>query len=381
MKTAMNNNHPQSDRDFNTYFDKALGIIRSVSMTAEEKKAMLSRIMSDSPASAPRRPLPAAPVKSPWTMYSFSAWIDRNRWSYAVIAVLIMSLAGSGVALAAESSLPGDLLYPVKVDVTEPLRIAIAPSAESKAQLAADFTDRRVQEGETLAAENKLDHAKQTELSDLIVAHTQVLNIALAAVASSDPQTAQKISIDFQARMNERARHLDALIGTTTEEALAELSSTTVAHASSTATVATHSYGDRSNRRPEMASNNNRRKDTMEGSTTLSVSLGRYASTTTIAHPALFAGTTSADETISTSTENTIVEAHTTVASSTSGETDRSTHSHDSGLFDQEAAPILNLAASARASGEDVSARNDHGRNDGNTNDTGHNDARSRQGK
>lgn len=203
----MNNKTTQPNNIFN---NKAIQDLKKIFMTPEEKRAVLARIISS--------PVPIAPiaknrpVKSPWSAHSFSVWISRNRWAYAVVTVLlIISLTGGGVAFAAEGSLPGDLFYPIKINVTEPLRVALTPSLEAKASLAASFANERVQEGETLAAQGKLDQAKQAELSSLIAVHTQALNSALTAIASSEPQVAERIRIGFQERMNEHAIHLYAL--------------------------------------------------------------------------------------------------------------------------------------------------------------------------
>ena len=46
--------------------------------------------------------------------------------------VLVLVGAGGGVSLAAEGSLPGDVLYPVKVSVNEEVRSALTFSLESK---------------------------------------------------------------------------------------------------------------------------------------------------------------------------------------------------------------------------------------------------------
>ena len=69
----------------------------------------------------------------------------------AVLAAVIgIATAGGGVTLAASDSLPGDVLYPVKL-TGEDLRLSLASTPESQVELALRFSDERVAEAEALA--------------------------------------------------------------------------------------------------------------------------------------------------------------------------------------------------------------------------------------
>src|SRR3989338_331297 len=48
-------------------------------------------------------------------------WIVSRRFAAGITATFLIATAGGGLAYAAEVSLPGDALYPLKVDVLEPL--------------------------------------------------------------------------------------------------------------------------------------------------------------------------------------------------------------------------------------------------------------------
>lgn len=91
---------------------------------------------------------------------------------FAVIAVITL-IAGGGTSLAAESALPGDALYPVKVSVNEEVRGAFAISDEAKARLAANLAERRLQEAATLAAEGRLTAEAQAEIESRFNAHVE----------------------------------------------------------------------------------------------------------------------------------------------------------------------------------------------------------------
>src|SRR3990167_7091842 len=66
------------------------------------------------------------------------------------VLVLIIVVGGGGISYAAEGTLPGDLLYPVKITVNESVRGALAFSAASKAEWHATAAERRMVEVETL---------------------------------------------------------------------------------------------------------------------------------------------------------------------------------------------------------------------------------------
>jgi len=74
----------------------------------------------------------------------------------AILAAVIGTAAvGGGVTWAASDSLPGDVLYPVKL-AGEDLRLSFASRPESQVELALQFADERVAEVEALAERGSL---------------------------------------------------------------------------------------------------------------------------------------------------------------------------------------------------------------------------------
>lgn len=62
-----------------------------------------------------------------------------------LIGLLFFGVAGAGAVYAAQGSLPGDILYPVKTGV-ENLQLAVTPGAEAKANLHLKLAQRRIDE-------------------------------------------------------------------------------------------------------------------------------------------------------------------------------------------------------------------------------------------
>lgn len=93
----------------------------------------------------------------------------HNIIRYAVSALVGLSLIG-GTAFASGGSIPGDLLYPVKI-AAEKVQLGLATSDESKVNLQAKFAQVRLDELKALsqkikldAGENNADNNHQTSL-------------------------------------------------------------------------------------------------------------------------------------------------------------------------------------------------------------------------
>ena len=102
----------------------------------------------------------------------FLGW--QPRWAAAVAIALVLLLAGGGTVATAASSMPDELLYPVKI-ASEQVQLALTPSSLGKAELYTSLADKRV--AEIIYVANKGD-ANQVELV------TQRLNYILARIAT-----------------------------------------------------------------------------------------------------------------------------------------------------------------------------------------------------
>jgi hypothetical protein len=145
---------------------KAIVDIRFMGLTADEKRTMLARIIGgDQPALGNMSHI------SSWTTVVWRTFLVRQSWSSTfVVAALILMLAGGGVAFAAEATLPGDKLYPVKVELTEPLRDSLAFSVSAKAYLEELKIERRLKEAAKLAAQGRLTDSVNAQIQKRIEA-------------------------------------------------------------------------------------------------------------------------------------------------------------------------------------------------------------------
>ncbi len=95
--------------------------------------------------------------------HPFSIW--RFRWATALVAILVMLMASSGLVVAASSSMPDSPLYSVKLAV-EQMQLNLTFSDLGKAKLYAKFADRRISEIMHMA--KKGDASQVTASADLL---------------------------------------------------------------------------------------------------------------------------------------------------------------------------------------------------------------------
>ncbi|MDD5710808.1 MAG: DUF5667 domain-containing protein [Candidatus Colwellbacteria bacterium] len=135
------------------------------------------------------------------------------------LALALLLTFSGGTALAASGSLPGDLLYPVKVGINEQLRGAIAFTSEAQANYQGDLAARRIAEMEQLAAEGKLGadikekaearfekHSEKT--LDLIEKLEAKGNFKAAAAVSSRFEASLEAHEELIAEMSERGESI-----------------------------------------------------------------------------------------------------------------------------------------------------------------------------
>lgn len=95
----------------------------------------------------------------------------QSKISSMTALLIIALLIGGGTSYAAESALPGQVLYSIKTNVNEPIESALAISSKSEAQLQAKLTHTRLTEAETLAANGTLTAKIASDLGNRVKAH------------------------------------------------------------------------------------------------------------------------------------------------------------------------------------------------------------------
>lgn len=129
------------------------------------------------------------------------------------IVLLIALLLGGGAAAYADTSLPGDVLYPVKVNVNEEVRGWLAVSDDSEARLQVRLAERRLEEAEKLASEDRLNDDARAKIEANFEDHATRVNARIEAMEddSRGSTNAVEVSSQFEASLKAHEEILNRL--------------------------------------------------------------------------------------------------------------------------------------------------------------------------
>ncbi len=131
------------------------------------------------------------PVPSP---FDFSAFLIPR---LALTGLLTLVLAFTGTAYASTYSLPGDLLYSVKVGITEPAQGAIAFSDGAKVAWHADIATTRLAEAEALTTNGTLTAETGLALADDVRTHREAIDEIARKIGRENPISEDRIAASF----------------------------------------------------------------------------------------------------------------------------------------------------------------------------------------
>ncbi len=151
-------------------------------MTPEEKAAMKASVFG--------MPSPLAAQPSSYFPHTFQ-FLHTRVLVPAFAFVLIFG--GVGTAAAAQGSLPGDILYPVKLSINEAVEVALATTPVARAEVSAKLAERRVEEAETLASRGELNAEVGEELAANFEEHAETVATLTADIETEDPEVATSL--------------------------------------------------------------------------------------------------------------------------------------------------------------------------------------------
>ena len=185
--------------------EKLLADLRKLTLITYEKAAMRVRLA----AFADERVLKSVRHSFFRSLFQFA-----RKPAVAVVAVCI--LASASTAWAAEGSLPGDLLYPVKLNVNEEIWSALSLSPQAQAEWDVRRTERRLEEAETLLAAGRLDAYAVLEIQNNFDSQARLVEDRLAdfqARGKTDDQVEVSTNLETTLRAHDqvlstlRSRH------------------------------------------------------------------------------------------------------------------------------------------------------------------------------
>ncbi|MDX1608334.1 MAG: hypothetical protein R3251_03940 [Candidatus Spechtbacterales bacterium] len=142
------------------HFFKSLKKLKKVSMTENEKlyrKEQLLQFMQKNPVKDTAHARHQLSKRG----YLFGALqlIPQTKPMAALLIIALLFSFGGGTSLAANDALPGDALYPVKVNINERVEGIFAFNEEAKAEFHLEKAELRLREAEELAEKNEANES------------------------------------------------------------------------------------------------------------------------------------------------------------------------------------------------------------------------------
>jgi hypothetical protein len=181
-----------------------------VKLTKAESRDLRERLvayMEYHPLPAERRKAAAVPAGAltgePFRIFTFNTVRTRAFFSVATLAVILM------VPFAAEQTVPGDVLYPVKVRFNEEVRSSLAVTPYQQIQWETKRVERRLAEARLLATEGKLTEEVEAEVAAAVKVHTDAAQAGLAELRETDQEEAAIAELTFASALEVESEVLE----------------------------------------------------------------------------------------------------------------------------------------------------------------------------
>lgn len=207
--------------NFERHIEEQLRNARHVQLSRAEREDMkraLRLYIADNPVRATRA--------AQWHVFAYR---------YVASAFVLVVCVGGGTSYAAQSALPGDALYPVKINLNEAVIGAFQTTAAEKAQWNTTLASRRLEEAETLVAEGRLTPIAQAQVEQQFTAHAENFDTEVASLKSSQENAtvaAADAQSDLEATLNAHATILAQLSATSSWSSVGPILSAVRASAS-----------------------------------------------------------------------------------------------------------------------------------------------------
>ena len=155
-------------------FNNSIKAIKSITLTSKEKEAMFD-VLKWYAESNPSIKSPYL-VPSPYRFVARAYFYLGKPMSYAIASLLVVLLAGGSTVFASQSALPGDVLYPVKVNIAEPIQVALAVTTDAKQKVQVSLVDERLKEAEALAIQGRLSSTTAVDITKSVDGQVDAIN-------------------------------------------------------------------------------------------------------------------------------------------------------------------------------------------------------------
>lgn len=154
------------------------------------------------------------PISRVSASHNFWSGVNYSKFNFApVMALLFIAIfVGGGISFGAEKALPGDILYPVKLEVNEKIRGWASISEESKADWEVARAERRLSEAEQLVTNGSLDVKARENIEANFEAHAEEVQKKIEKFEQKeDFKAAAEVSAKFEVSLKSHQKTLKRL--------------------------------------------------------------------------------------------------------------------------------------------------------------------------
>jgi hypothetical protein len=208
----------EQDTQLNNLFRKA----KNVSLKSEEKAALrasLAAFMYRTPVDEKTKIAIAQP--SPLVMNPRSARLykanskmtfalfSKQKKTNMIIALLLAFGLTAGTSFAAQNTLPGDTLYPVKIHINEEVESFVAVGARADAEVKAKHALKRLEEAGKLNAAGRLTVEHKSEVEHRFKEHVKDMDDDLRELRTQgDADTEMRVRGEFNKKAAQHRKDL-----------------------------------------------------------------------------------------------------------------------------------------------------------------------------
>ncbi len=189
--------------------------IGKIRMRASERVDLKERVMAFMEYHPMRADVRAA-TRSSKSLFDTQEffYIQFKTWKMRSVAGVFLLVLISSVPVSAESAMPGDVLYPVKVRVNEEVRSGLSLSSYGKVAWEARRVERRIAEARLLAKEGRLTNEVETQITDTVKEHAATAQKEIAVLRESDADGATIAQMVIESAFEVQSAVLDTDLGT-----------------------------------------------------------------------------------------------------------------------------------------------------------------------
>jgi hypothetical protein len=143
--------------------------------------------------------------------FSLSSLFRFSSFTSAIASLLIVSIASGGIASAAESAMPDDVLYPIKIHINEPIMASFQRTEEDRLLFTSMQVERRSNELEHLFLVETDNIALVDTVTSLLHQHSSSLSSKIGEIDDAVAQNIEEKTRRIEEHLYEKQKKMVAM--------------------------------------------------------------------------------------------------------------------------------------------------------------------------